>query len=310
MTARGILSLATLAVLAVVPPAAEAMGESFYVDIFTRIMIFAIAALSLDLILGYGGMVSFGHAAYLGTGAYAVGILSYYGITNGFVHFGVAALSSAIFALLIGAVSLRTSGIHFIMITMAFSQMIYFFGVSLSEFGGDDGMNITSPSDFGTLLDLSSPMALYYFVFAILALFLVFGLRLVDSRFGIVIRASKANERRTAAIGFPVFRYKLAAFVLSGTMCGIAGALFANLTLFVSPAVMHWSRSGEIMVMVILGGMGSLVGPVLGTALFLLLEDILSGVTEHWQVILGPILVLVVVFAKRGLVGLLLPARR
>jgi branched-chain amino acid transport system permease protein len=294
-----------LALLALVPLFSSLAGEPFYVDLFTRILIFAIAALSLDLILGYGGMVSFGHAAYLGIGSYAVGILDHYGVDNGFLQFALAIGASALAALFIGAVSLRTSGVYFIMITLAFSQMIYFLGVSLNTFGGDDGMNIARHSDFAGLIDLDGANALYYFVFAFLVLFLFLGYRLVDSRFGMAIRGAKSNERRMVAIGFPTYRYKLTAFVIAGAMCGVAGALLANQSLFMSPSIMHWSRSGEIMVMVLLGGTGSLFGPVLGAVALLALENVLSGWTEHWQAILGPILVLVVLFARQGLFGIL-----
>lgn len=309
LRAKGLVIMLGLIALALVPPLSAMLGEPFYLDLFTRIMIFAIAAVSLDLILGYGGMVSFGHAAYLGIGSYAVGVLSYYGITNGFVHFAVAILASALLALFIGTVSLRTSGVYFIMITLAFSQMIYFLGISLNQYGGDDGMNIAQHSDFAGLLNLDDANVLYYFVFAFLLFFLWIGFRLVESRFGMVIRGAKSNERRMVAIGFPTFRYKLAAFVISGAICGTAGALLANQTLFVSPAIMHWTRSGEVMIMVLLGGMGSLFGPVAGAVAFLVLEDVLSGLTEHWQVILGPMLLFVVLFAKRGLFGLL-PERK
>ncbi len=297
--------LAFLAGLALVPPIAAAFGDSFYPDLFTRIMIFAIAAIGLDLILGYGGMVSLGHAAYLGVGAYAVGILSHHGLHNGVLHFAVAIGASALLALFVGAVSLRTSGVYFIMITLAFAQMVYFLGVSVNLYGGDDGMNIASHSRFGALIDLDDPTVLYFFTLALLAGVLWAGLHLVDSRFGMVIRGIRSNERRMRAIGFATFRYKLAAFVISGAVCGMAGALFANQTLFVSPAIMQWTRSGEIMMMVILGGMGSLFGPLVGSAVFLGLENLLSGATEHWQAILGPILLLVVLFARRGIVGLL-----
>jgi len=293
-----------LAAFAAVPPLAALLDEPFYVDFFTRIMIFAIAALSLDLILGYGGMVSFGHAVYLGIGAYAVGILSHYGIDNGFVHFAAAILCSALAALFIGAVSLRTSGVYFIMITLAFAQMVYFLALSLEVYGGDNGLNIARHSDFAGLVDLDDANVLYYFIFAFLVLFLLTGFRLIESRFGLAVRGAKSNERRMMAIGFRTYRYKLAAFVIAGAMCGTAGALFANQALFVSPSIMQWTRSGEIMVMVILGGMGSLFGPVLGAALFLVLEQLLSGWTQHWPAVLGPILILVVLFAKRGLFGL------
>jgi branched-chain amino acid transport system permease protein len=301
---RGIATLICLAALALVPVVAAAGDAPYYVGLFARVMIFAIAAVSLDLILGYGGLVSFGHAAYLGIGAYAVGILSFHGIANGFVHFAVALLAAAGAALVIGFVSLRTTGVYFIMITLAFSQMIYFLGVSLNQYGGDDGLNIRHHSDFGRLIDLDNPAVLYYFVFVLLVLFLCLGSRIVHSRFGVLLEGARSNERRMIALGFPTFRYKLTAFVIAGAACGVAGALFANLTLFVSPSIMHWTRSGEILMMVILGGIGTLFGPVLGAAAYLLLESVLSRWSEHWQAILGPCLILVVLFSKSGLLGL------
>jgi branched-chain amino acid transport system permease protein len=183
--------------------------------------------------------------------------------------------------------------------------MVYFLGVSLNQYGGDDGLDIARRSDFGALVDLADPTVFYYFVFAFLLAVLILGRRIVQSRFGMVLRGVKSNERRMLAIGFPTFRYKLAGFVISGAVAGLAGALFANLTLFVSPSIMHWTRSGEIMMMVILGGIGTLFGPVLGAAAYLLLETVLSRLTEHWQAVLGPILILVVLFSRRGLFGLL-----
>jgi len=305
--ARGIAALVCLAALALVPVIAAAADAPYYVGLFARVMIFAIAAVSLDLILGYGGLVSFGHAAYLGIGAYAVGILSFHGIANGFVHFAVALVAASIAALVIGFVSLRTTGVYFIMITLAFGQMVYFLGVSLNQYGGDDGLNVSRHSDFGRLIDLDNPTILYYFVFGFLVLFLFVGGRIVRSRFGVLLLGIRSNERRMIALGFPVFRYKLTAFVIAGAVCGIAGALFANLTLFVSPSIMHWTRSGEIMMMVILGGIGTLIGPVLGAAAYLLLESVLSRWSEHWQAILGPLLITVVLFSKSGLVGLFDP---
>jgi branched-chain amino acid transport system permease protein len=307
LSRHALATFAVVAGLAIVPPLAAATGATFYIDVFTRIMIFGIAALSLDLILGYGGMVSFGHAAYLGIGAYAVGILAFYGVHDGFLQFGAAILASAVAALFIGFVSLRTSGVYFIMITLAFAQMIYFLSVSLNTYGGDNGLNIDSHSDFAGLVDLDHANTLYYLVFAVLMLFLFIGGRLVDSRFGMVIRGARSNERRMAAIGFPLLRYKLAIFVVAGAMCGVAGALLANQELFVAPAVMQWTRSGEILMMVILGGMGTLVGPIVGAVAFLVLETVLSDLTEHWQVIMGPVLVLVVLFARGGIFGLLAP---
>jgi branched-chain amino acid transport system permease protein len=301
--ARTVSIAVVLLALAAVPPIAALLDQPFYLDLFRRIMIFAIAAVSLNLILGYGGMVSFGHAAYLGSGAYAVGILAHHGIDNGFLQFALAVGASAAIALVIGAVSIRTGGVYFIMITLAFTQMLFYLGISLEEYGGDDGMRLATRSQFGPVLDLASPTPFYYFVLAILAGFLYLVHRLVNSRFGMVIRATKSNEARTRAIGFSPYPYKLAAFVIAGAMCGVAGALLVNQTAYLTPQFMNWTRSGEIMFMVILGGIATLIGPVLGATALLLLEDFLAAWTQHWQIILGPILVLVVLFARRGLAG-------
>jgi len=302
---RAIAVGAGLVALALVPLAAAALNQPFYLDYFRRIMIFALAALSLDLILGYGGMVSFGHAAYLGIGAYAVGILTHHGVHNGFVQWGVAIAASALVALGIGAVSVRTSGVYFIMITLAFTQMLYYLGISIAQYGGDDGMRLAVRSQFGGLVDLRDGVTFYYLVLAVLVLCLLLSHRFVNARFGMVVRAARSNEARARAIGFWPYRYKLGAFVIAGAMCGVAGALLVNHTDYLTPEFMHWTRSGEIMFMVILGGMGTLAGPVVGAVVLLLLEDVLSGWTAHWQIILGPFLVLVVLFAKRGLFGLL-----
>ena len=299
------LSLATLALFATVPPLTIIFDQPFYMDLIARIMIFAIAAVSLDLILGHGGMVSFGHAAYMGIGAYAVGVLSYYGIDNGFLQIPLALGAAALIGLVFGALSLRTSGVYFIMITLAFAQMLYFLAISLEEFGGMSSMR----SEFSGLIDMYDTVQFYYLIFTILVLVL-FGLhRLVLSRFGMVIRASRSNEKRMHAVGFPTFRYKLAAFTIASTICGLAGVLFANLNEFVSPDVMHWTHSGEIMIMVIMGGMGTLIGPVLGATAFLLLEEYLPewmemAVTnggEHWAIVMGPILIAIVLFGRGGI---------
>src|SRR5712691_749479 len=212
---RTIVMAVGVLALALVPPAAAALNQPFYIDLFRRMMIFAFAALSLDLVLGYGGMVSFGHAAYLGIGAYAVGILAFYGVDNGFLQW--------VAALVIGAISIRTSGVSFIMITLAFAQMLYYLGISLETYGGDNGMPLRTRSQFAGLIDLRNPYAFYYLVLALLVLFLVLGHRLVNARFGMVIRAAKSNEPRARAIGFSPFRYKLVAFVLAGGACGLAG---------------------------------------------------------------------------------------
>src|SRR6266849_986689 len=286
------------------PLVAALANQPFYLDLVRRVMIFAIAALSLNLILGYGGMISFGHAAYLGVGAYAVGVLAHYGINNGYLQWALAIGASALVALAIGAVSIRTSGVYFIMITLAFTQMLYYLGISIAEYGGDDGMRLAVKSQFPGLVDLNDANAFYYLVLGILVLALFLGHRLVNSRFVMVIRAARSNELRTRSIGFSPYPYRLAAFVIAGAVCGLAGALLVNHTAYLTPEFMNWTRSGELMFMVILGGMGSIAGPVLGAFALLLLEDALSGWTQHWQLILGPLLVLSVLFLRRGLAGL------
>jgi branched-chain amino acid transport system permease protein len=305
MNRRTAILLAGFLLLAAVPSIAALLGQPFYVDLLRRVMIFAIAALSLNLILGYGGMVSFGHAAYLGVGAYAVGVLAHYGVHDGYLQWALAIAASALVALVIGAVSIRTSGIYFIMITLAFTQMLYYLGISIEEFGGDDGMRLEVKSQFPGLIDLDNGNAFYYLVLAILVLVALLGHRLVNSRFGMVIRAARSNEARTRAIGFSPYPYRLAAFVIAGAVCGLAGALLVNHTAYLTPEFMNWTRSGELMFMVILGGMATTAGPVLGALALLLVEDVLSGWTQHWQIILGPLLVLSVLFFRRGLAGLL-----
>jgi len=305
MQRRAIILCIGLLLLALVPPVAGVLNQPFYLDLLRRMMIFAIAAVSLNLILGYGGMVSFGHAAYLGIGAYAVGIFAHYGVTNGYLQWLVAIGASALVALVIGAISIRTSGIYFIMITLAFTQMLYYLGLSIEEYGGDDGMRLAARSQFPGLVNLDDPTAFYYVVFALLVACLWITSRIVNSRFGMVIRAAKSNDARTRSIGFSPYLYRLAAFVIAGAMCGLAGALLVNHTAYLTPEFMNWTRSGELMFMVIMGGMSTAAGPVLGAFALLLLEDVLSALTQHWQIILGPILVLVVLFARRGLAGLL-----
>ena len=303
-------AIAVLALLAL-PPFVLAIGQPFYLDLSRRILILAIAAVSLNLILGYGGLVSFGHAAYLGIGAYAVGILGFYGVGNGWIHLLVAVAASALVAAAIGAVSIRTSGVYFIMITLAFTQMLYYLGISVAEFGGDDGMRLKTKSQF-PLIDLGDPVVFYYVALVLLLLCVFITYKIVNSRFGMVLRASKSNEPRSRAIGFSPYPYRLAAFVIAGAICGLAGALLVNHTAYLTPEFMNWTRSGELMFMVILGGMATTAGPLFGAAALLLLEDLLQGwsllpklVHQYWQFYLGIVLVLVVLFAKRGLAGLL-----
>jgi branched-chain amino acid transport system permease protein len=287
-------------------------GELFYTRLFTRIMIYAMVASSLDLILGYGGMVSFGHAAFFGVGAYAMAILSHHGVVSGFIAWPLSMAVAAVVALVIGSISLRTSGVYFIMITLAFAQMLYYLVVSLKAYGGDDGLRVVRNAfhGFGGVLDLRQHTLLYYLVLGLLCLLLWLSYRLVNSRFGMVLRGIRDNEPRMRALGYATFAYKLVGFVIAGTVAGLAGVLMANHTAYVSPSLMHWTRSGEIMVMVILGGMGSVFGPVLGAITLLLVEEVLSSYTEHWMVLLGPLLLLVVLFARRGMYGLLAPGAR
>ena len=310
LTPRTIAVAVVIAMLALVPVYAHLVGNLFVLSLFTRIVILAIAAVSLNLIMGFGGMVSFGHAAYIGIGGYVVGILAHEGVRSGFVQWPLAILLSAIFALGIGALSLRTRGVYFIMITLAFAQMVYYVAIGLDRYGGDDGMTIYKRSQFGDLINLSNKTAFYYLCLVLLLVAVYIVWRIVNSRFGMVIQGARSNDRRMRAIGFPTYRYKLVCFVIAGTMCGLAGALLANHTDFISPAVMHWTRSGDLIVMAVLGGMGTVFGPVIGAVALLVLEEVLSGVTEYWQIIMGPIFLLVVLFARGGIDGVLLGARR
>ena len=310
LNARNLVVAALLAVLVLLPLYVQATGNVFPLTLFTRIVILAMAATSLNLILGYGGMVSFGHAAYLGLGGYAVGILAYEGWTSGFWQWPLALGVSALFALIVGTLSLRTRGVYFIMITLAFAQMIYYVAVALDRYGMDDGLTIYRRSQFGGLINLSNRTTFYYVCLALLIATILLCWRLVNSRFGMVIQGARSNDRRMRAIGFPTFRYRLACFIIAGMICGLAGALLANQADFVSPAMMHWTRSGDLIVMVVLGGMGSVFGPLIGAVALLVLEEALSGITEYWQIILGPLLLLVVLFARGGIDSLLAGARR
>jgi branched-chain amino acid transport system permease protein len=326
LTPRNVVVAFLLLLLAAVPIYAAWTGNAFLVTLFTRIVILGMAATTLNLILGYGGMVSFGHAVYLGIGGYAVGILAYEGVTSGFVQWPLAIVVSALFALIVGALSLRTRGVYFIMITLAFAQLLYYFGVGLDRYGADDGLSIRQRSQFAGLLNLSDRALFYYLCLALLLVTIYLTWRLVNSRFGMVIQGSRSNDRRMRAIGFPTFRYRLTAFVIAGAICGLAGALLANHTGFISPATMHWTRSGDLIVMVVLGGMASSFGPLIGALVLLSLEEALPIViraaafplfgdaavrmAEYWQIVLGPLFLLVVLFARGGIDGLLAGARR
>jgi branched-chain amino acid transport system permease protein len=326
LTPRNLAVAALIALLLLLPVYAHAIGNLFLLSLFTRIVILALAAVSLNLIMGFGGMVSFGHAAYIGIGGYAVGILAHEGVPSGFVQWPLALVLSALFAFAIGALSLRTRGVYFIMITLAFAQMIYYVAVALNRYGGDDGLTIYRRSQFAGLINLSNKTVFYYVCLALLlgAVYLVW--RMVNSRFGLVIQGARSNDRRMQAIGFPTYRYRLAAFVIAGTLCGLSGVLLANHTDFVSPAMMHWTRSGDLIVMAVLGGMGTVFGPVIGALALLLLEEALpwligiasqlvtgqnlAAAREYWQLILGPMLLLIVLFARGGIDGILASLRR
>jgi branched-chain amino acid transport system permease protein len=305
LSTRNIATVMLLLALVLLPVYVELTGSRFLLTLFTRIVILAMAAASLNLILGYGGMMSFGHAAYLGIGGYAVGVLAFEGVYSGFVQWPVALLVSALFALLIGALSLRTRGVYFIMITLAFAQMAYYIVAGLARYGGDDGLTIQKRSEFFVPLNLSNKMQFYYVCLTLLFASIYLVWRIVNSRFGMVIQGARSNDTRMRAIGFPTYRYKLTCFVIAGTLCGLAGALLANHTDFVSPAMMYWTRSGDLIIMVVLGGMGSIFGPLFGAVALLILEEVLSGITEYWQIILGPLLLLVALFGRGGIDGLL-----
>lgn len=279
--------------------------QSFYLDLLTRILILSIAVVSLNLIIGVGGMVSLGHAAYIGIGAYSVGIPAHYDIHNGFIHLLFALACSALFALITGAISLRTKGMYFILITLAFSQMLYFTFVSMDEYGADDGMVIHHRSEFGWL-NIENPVALYYFALALLLLCLLAAHRFMRAPFGRVLFASKHNAQRMQSLGFDTYRYKLICYVISGAMCGVAGFLLGNFTNFISPEMMDWTHSAELIFMLVIGGVGALFAPLIGSATFLTLEHVLSGITVYWQLIFGVLLIALVLFVgKDGLHGLL-----
>ena len=306
VTVPRVVAALVLALCGVMPYLAPAVGEPFLIGLFARAMIWAIAALSLNLILGYGGMVSFGHAVYLGVGSYTIGIFAFHGVTDAWIQWPVALLISAFVAFIFGAISLRTRGVYFIMITLALSQMLYFLARSAEMYGSDDGLTISRRSDLGiSFLNLNNRVTLYYVIFFFLVLCLFVMWRIVNSRFGMVIRGIKSNETRMEGIGISTYRYKLAAFVIAGVMCGLAGILEANFEKFVSPDTLNWPRSGEMIFMIVLGGMGSLFGPVIGAIVYWLLQDVLADITEYWQIIFGPLLILVVLFARGGIAGLL-----
>jgi branched-chain amino acid transport system permease protein len=317
--ARRWVPWAGLAALLAFPALATALDDPYLVSLLTRALILALAVVGLDFILGYGALVSFGHAAFVGAGAYTVGILAFHAregtpIAGGLLGAGgteaaliawpLAVVVAALLAALIGALSLRTRGLYFIMITLAFGQMLYYLATSLERYGGDDGLILWQRSDL-PLVEPADPYQFYYLCLALLAVVVALLRRVTASRFGRVLRGAAENERRMRALGFPVYRYRLAAFVIAGAVGGLAGALQANLDTFVSPELLSWQHSGEMLIMVILGGLGTLYGPVVGAIAFVFIESTLAAWTEHWMILFGPFLVLVVLFARGGLCGAL-----
>ena len=307
-----IITLVVMALLAVLPPYLSYTGHAFYMDLATRLVILGIAAVSLNLILGYGGMVSFGHAAFIGIGAYSVGIPAYHATYgefeliasySGLFHIMLAVTLSALFALITGAISLRTKGVYFIMITMAFGQMAFYFFVALETYGGDDGLVIDVRSEL-PLINLDNPMQMYILCYLSLVAAMLLIRMIIHSRFGMVLQGAKGNPERMTTLGYNTYYYQLTAYVISGALCGYAGVLLGNFTTFISPEMMDWTRSGELMFMTILGGVGSTLGPILGSSIFIILEDVLSSFTIYWHLPFGILLIIVVLYIRGGLMGL------
>ncbi len=313
------INLVLALLLLAVPFIAMQLGKPFYVTLATRMAILGLAAIGLNIALGLGGLVSFGHAAFFGIGGYAAGILASHAFSGQPLDFGLfavpgsklmpviwaaAIVAGGLLAAAIGSISLRTSGVYFIMITLAFAQMTYYFAISWPAYGGEDGLSITIRNTFPGVNTLV-PQNYFLICYTLLVVGLVLFALLRDSRFGAALQASRQNEVRVASVGIAPFRIKLVAFVISGMITALAGALYADLNRFVSPSMLSWHMSGEFIVLIILGGVGRLCGPLAGAMLFVMFEYILGGLTERWQFFLGLLLLGVVLFARGGLIGLL-----
>lgn len=299
-----LVPLVLLLVLALLPLVATWLDEPYYITLVARMLVYAIAASALHLALGFGGLISFGHALFFGIGAYSVALPAHYGIDNALVHLAICLAASGLIGWITGLLSLRTSGIAFIMITLAFAQMGYFLFVSLKQYGGDDGLSIYQTSRLAGL-DLGNGLTLYLVAFGMLLLLLTWIAYMRQAPFGMVLRGAQQNSRRIASIGLAVKHYQLTAYVISAMACAVAGLLMANLNAYASPNLLSWTLSGELIVMVVLGGVGTLFGPLLGALSFLLLEEVLAGLTEHWMAILGALLLLIALLDRSGIVGLL-----
>ena len=316
MRRETILNLVIPGILLATALIAYAMEEPYIITLATKAAILALAGVGLNIALGLGGLVSLGHAAFFGVGGYAMGILAFHaqnympiwGVIEGTksmpVIWLVALVASGLAALVIGALSLRTTGVYFIMITLAFGQMLFYFAISWPTYGGEDGMSIYLRNDFPGVNTLV-PMNFFLICFAVLAVVLVLADRLGKSAFGLALQASRQNVARVEAVGLAPYRLRLIAFTISGAITGLSGALFADLNRFVSPSMLSWHMSGEIMILVILGGIARLSGPVAGAMLFIALEYVLEDVSHYWHVYLGAILLGVVLFARGGVIGLI-----
>lgn len=316
LTREILVNLILAALLLAVPLMANAFGQPFYVTLATRVAILALAATGLNLALGLGGLVSFGHAAFFGIGGYAAGILATHAFSGDPLMLGlsgtnqmpliwlVAMLVAGLVGLLIGLISLRTSGVYFIMITLAFAQMVYYFAISWPAYGGEDGLSILVRNQFPGV-NTMKPVSFFLICYAVLIVALGLFVLIRGSRFGSALQAARQNEVRVATVGIAPYRIRLAAFAISAALTGLAGALFADLNRFVSPSMLSWHMSGELIVLIILGGTGRLFGPLAGAALFVIFEYVLGGLTERWQFFLGLILLGTVLFARGGLLGLL-----
>jgi len=304
MKARFVLPLVLLVALAAFPLVAPLFGMEFYIGFVRRVLIMALAAASLNFILGFGGMVALGHAGFIGVGAYTVVAFADAGVTSAWVMWPMAALAAGLVAALIGTVALRTRGVYFIMTTLAFAQMLYFIAVSLRTYGGDDGYTLPARPTLGLGIDLANESTFYWVVLVLVALALGWMHRATRSRFGHALMGIRDNETRMRALGYPVFRIQLVAFAIAGAVAGLAGALLAGGNGFISPGAMHWTQSATLVVMVVIGGLGRSWGGPVGAAVWLLLEEVLKQYSEYWHLPLGLLLIAVALWAPKGLAAL------
>ena len=304
MKARFVLPLVLLVALAAFPLVAPLFGMEFYIGFVRRVLIMALAAASLNFILGFGGMVALGHAGFIGVGAYTVVAFADAGVMSAWVLWPMAALVAGLVAALIGTVALRTRGVYFIMTTLAFAQMLYFIAVSLRTYGGDDGYTLPARPTLGLGIDLGNESTFYWVVLVLVALALAWMHRATRSRFGHALMGIRDNETRMRALGYPVFRIQLVAFAIAGAVAGLAGALLAGGNGFISPGAMHWTQSATLVVMVVIGGLGRSWGGPVGAAVWLLLEEMLKQYSEYWHLPLGLLLIAVALWAPKGLAAL------